>query len=94
MKTAYHVIKTVQVTEKATDMMEQGKYCFKVAPTANKIEIAKAVEELFDVKVEAVNTMNYQGKKKRARGSAKVGKRADWKKAIVTVAAGESIEIY
>jgi large subunit ribosomal protein L23 len=74
-------------------MMEEGKYVFKVADNANKVEIAKAVEQLFDVKVTAVNTMKYQGKKKRLRGM-KMGKRADWKKAIVTLAEGNLIDIY
>ncbi len=93
MTKAYGIIKTVMVTEKATDCMENaGKYVFKVAPTANKIEIAKAVEELFSVKVQAVNTMNYSGKKKR-RGRT-VGKRSDWKKAVVTLAEGNTIDIY
>jgi len=93
MTKAYSIIKTVLVTEKATGMMEEGKYVFKVADGANKVEIAKAVEQLFDVKVTAVNTMKYQGKKKRLRGM-KMGKRADWKKAIVTLAEGNSIDIY
>ncbi|MGL4854594.1 MAG: 50S ribosomal protein L23 [Lentisphaeria bacterium] len=94
MSKAYSIIKTVLVSEKVAELMEnENKYVFKVCTTANKIEIAKAVEELFSVKVEAVNTINYAGKRKRLRGM-KMGKRADWKKAIVTLAEGNSIDIY
>ncbi len=93
MSKAYSVIKTVLLTEKANLQMEEGKYTFKVAINANKIEIAKAVEELFSVKVDSVNTMKYNGKRKRLRGM-KMGKRADWKKAVVTLAEGNSIDIY
>lgn len=92
MSNAYKIIKTVMVTEKASSMIEAGKYTFKVAPGSNKVEIAKAVEEVFGVKVKAVNTLNYLGKTKR-RG-AHVGKRADWKKAVVTLAPGQTIEIF
>jgi large subunit ribosomal protein L23 len=77
------------ITEKATALAEKSKYTFKVNPKANKIEIAKAVMALFDdVKVASVNVMNYGGKKKRMR-SAKLGKRPDWKKAVVTLSEGK-----
>ena len=77
------------VTEKATALRENGVYAFFVDPKANKIEIAKAVTALFDdVKVASVNVMNYAGKKKRMR-SAKLGKRPDWKKAVVTLSEGK-----
>lgn len=92
MSNSFKIIKTVLVTEKASTLMEAGKYTFKVATGANKVEIAKAVEEVFGVKVKAVNTLNYNGKKKR-RG-AYVGKRADWKKAVVTLAPGQTIELF
>lgn len=92
MSKAYSVIKTVLVTEKATEQMEEGKYVFKVAAKSNKVEIAKAIEELFNVKVDSVNTMNYNGKRKRRRGI--MGKKADFKKAVVTLVAGNTIEIY
>ena len=65
---------------------------FKVDVNAEKIEIGKAVEELFNVKVKSVNVMNYSGKAKRAGRSNKMGHRADWKKAVVTLAEG-TIEI-
>ena len=80
------------ITEKSTTLMAEGKYVFEVAKAANKIEIAKAVSEIFKVKVADVNTINVEGKKKRM-GSF-VGKRSDFKKAIVKLAAGETIEFF
>jgi large subunit ribosomal protein L23 len=92
MRTAYDIIQTPLVTEKNNDLAEMKKYVFKVAPNAEKIEIRRAVEELFDVKVKSVNLMNYKGKPKRAGKSATMGRRANWKKAIVTLVDG-SIDI-
>jgi len=90
----YKVIKTVVLTEKSSAAMEdQNKYTFKVASSANKIEIATAVQQIFNVKVQSVNTMNYTGKKKRQR-TAMAGKKANWKKAIVTLKSGEIINLY
>ena len=80
------------ITEKTTALMETGKYVFMVAPTANKVEIAKAVAEIFKVKVESVNTVNVMGKVKRM--GRNLGKRSDYKKAIVKLAAGEIIEFF
>ena len=80
------------ITEKSTTLMAEGKYVFEVAKAANKIEIAKAVSEIFKVKVADVNTVNVEGKKKRMGRS--VGKRSDYKKAIVKLAAGETIEFF
>ena len=71
------------VTEKSNDELQQGKYTFKVNKNATKVEIAKAVEKLFEVKVLNVNTMTVKGKTKRVR--YKEGKTPDWKKAIVTI---------
>ena len=71
------------VTEKSNDGLQMGKYTFKVNKKATKVEIAKAVEKLFEVKVLKVNTMNVSGKTKRVGRS--VGKTSDWKKAIVTI---------
>ena len=89
MKNAYEVIDTVLITEKNAEMTAENKYVFKVHPNSTKVEIGKAVEELFDgVKVKSVNVMNYKGKPKRAGRSMKVGKRADWKKAVVTLSEG------
>ena len=80
------------ITEKSTELMAEGKYVFKVAKAANKIEIAKAVAEIFNVKVEKVNTVNVKGKTKRIGRT--YGKRPDYKKAIVKLKAGESIEFF
>ena len=71
------------VTEKSNDELQQGKYTFKVNKKATKVEIAKAVEKLFNVKVLRVNTINVNGKNKRV--GYHVGKTSDWKKAIVTI---------
>jgi large subunit ribosomal protein L23 len=87
------VILGVQVTEKGTYLAEQAnQYLFRVARTANKVEIKKAVESLFNVTVRDVNTMNYKGKRKRER-TINYGKRADWKRAVVTLKEGDSIEV-
>lgn len=89
-RTAHDIIKTVMVTEKSNDLKEEMKqYFFKVASDANKIEIKQAIEKLFEVKVKSVNTLNYQGKLKRAGRSRKAGRRASWKKAVVTLSEGE-----
>ncbi len=80
------------VTEKSTALMEEGKYVFKVAKSANKIEIGKAVEEIFKVKVADVNTINVTGKMKRMGRT--MGRRPSYKKAIVKLAAGETIAFF
>lgn len=85
------IIKRPLVTEKSVDNAGLHKYTFEVDPRANKIEIRKAVEDIFKVKVRKVNTMNFKGKK-RAFGRY-VGKISDWKKAIVTLREGEKIEL-
>lgn len=71
------------VTEKSNNSLQEGKYTFKVNKKATKVDIAKAVEKLFGVKVLKVNTMNVNGKKKRV--GYHQGKTSDWKKAIVTI---------
>lgn len=80
------------ITEKSTTLMAEGKYVFEVAKAANKIEIAKAISQIFNVKVAYVNTVNVEGKVKRMGRS--IGKRSDYKKAIVKLAAGETIEFF
>lgn len=80
------------ITERTSELMGENKYVFVVDKRANKIEIAKAVTEVFKVKVEKVNTLNVRGKTKRV-GRSK-GKRPDYKKAIVKLAAGESIAFF
>ena len=93
MKDVGRIVKEIQLTEKGTALREIGnKYFFKVAPQANKVEIKWAVEQLFKVKVDKVNTMNYEGKLKRER-SARFGRRADWKRAIVTLREGSTIDL-
>lgn len=89
----YFVIKRPIITEKSTIARdEENKYFFEVDRRANKIEITKAVEKLFKVKVLNVSTMNMLGKKKRMGKVS--GKKSDWKKAIVTLAPGDRIEVY
>jgi len=85
------VILSLVVTEKAERLKaEQSRYTFKVAPTANKIEVRDAVERLFKVHVREVRVMNYLGKMRRMGRFS--GRRSDWKKAIVTLKQGERIE--
>ena len=86
------IIRKLQVTEKGAALNEQRKYLVETAVDANKIEIKYAVEQLFEVKVTNVNTLNYDGKKKRSR-QGRIGSRRDWKRAVVTLAAGNSIEL-
>jgi large subunit ribosomal protein L23 len=93
MKHADSIIKGIQLTEKGTVQSEQNnKYFFKVAPSANKMEIKHAVETLFNVSVASVNTMRYAGKKKRER-TAHFGKRSDWKRAVVSLKEGSKIDL-
>lgn len=86
MKTAYDIIKRPIITEQSMEGAEMMRYVFEVDKTANKIEIAKAVETIFNVKVVKVNTLNMQGKLKRT-GRYPAGRRASWKKAMVTLSA-------
>lgn len=81
MMTSYEIIKKPIITENSMDQMADRKYTFEVAKEANKVEIKKAVEEIFGVKVEKVTTMRVLGKVKRM--GANSGKRPDWKKAVV-----------
>ena len=87
----YDTILAPVITEKATLLSEQNKVVFRVAGDASKDEIAAAVEALFKVNVTKVNTLNVKGKTKRFRGIK--GRRADVKKAVVTLAEGQSIDI-
>lgn len=93
MRSPYDVIVKPIVTEKSMMDMESGRYTFKVLTDANKTEIKIAVEEVFGVKVAKINTLNVKGKVKRQ--GRFVGKRADWKKAIVTLTAdSKAIEFF
>jgi large subunit ribosomal protein L23 len=100
MAQLHDVIIQPVVSEKTTREMEEARtYTFKVAPGANKIEIARAVEKLFDVTVTNVRTMNYAGKARRAlmariSRSQRLGRRPAFKKAVVTLAEGDHIELY
>ena len=93
MKDPRDIIIRPIISERTMDDAQESKYTFVVAKDANKIEIRNAVEAIFDVKVDAVNTMNMRGKIKR-RGRFE-GKRPDWKKAIVKLAPGsKTIEFF
>lgn len=93
MKQAYNVVRRVLVTEKGTRLTAaENKYLFEVDPQANKRDIRRAVEELFNVHVTAVNTMVRAGKKKRLR-TVHYGRTADTKRAVVTLRAGETIPL-
>lgn len=93
MREMYDIIKKYIVTEKSTIVKDEYNKCiFEVDRRANKIEIGKAVEKLFKVKVVDVHVMNVVGKKKRV--GKILGKKRDWKKAIITLAPGNVIEIF
>ena len=92
--TAYDIIKRPIITERSMEQAESKRYTFEVCKDANKIEIAKAVEEIFGVKVAKVNTLNMYGKEKRT-GAFPKGRRPSWKKAMVTLTAdSKSIEFF
>jgi large subunit ribosomal protein L23 len=93
MNEPYDIIQTASLTEKSSLLGEKhNKYVFRVAPHANKIQIKKAIETLFQKKVLDVNTCNYAGKKKRER-TQNYGRKSHWKKAIVTLKEGDKIEL-
>ena len=93
MKDIFQVVKKIRLSEKATLPGEQNnEYVFEVDRKSNKLEIKRAVEKLFEVKVADVRTCNYAGKKKRER-RADFGRTAHWKKAIVKLKDGETIEL-
>ncbi len=87
----YRIIRAPVITEKATRGSEHGQVTFRVALDATKPEIRAAVEGLFGVKVRAVNTLRTEGKKKFARGTR--GQRSDYKKAIITLESGQTIDV-
>ena len=92
MNSVYNVIIRPIVSERSFGLMDQNKYTFEVAKDAAKQEIADAVEKIFGVHVVKVNTMSVKPKKKRVR--YQVGSTRSWKKAIVTIREGETIEIF
>jgi large subunit ribosomal protein L23 len=89
--TIYNILKEPYITEKATDLSKENKYIFKVYPTANKTEIKKAIESLYNVDVMSVHTINIPRKKKRFGKT--MGFKAGLSKAIVEIKAGQKIEI-
>lgn len=80
------------ISEKSYDMIEQNRYTFEVAKTSNKTQIAQAITDIFGVTVTGVNTMNVTGKPRRVRAAK--GKTRDWKKAIVTLKEGDTIDLF
>ena len=94
MKTAYDIIIKPVITEQSMEAVTDKKYVFMVAPDANKIEIKQAIEQIFGVKVDKVNTIRMQGKMKRT-GSYPEGRRAAYKKAVVKLTAdSKTIEFF
>lgn len=89
---SYLILVKPLVTEKASMLGLENKYAFAVAMKANKIEVAKAIEAIYGVKPVKVNILKIEGKKVRSRKNS--GQRKDWKKAIVTLPAGKSIQVY
>lgn len=93
MRNVHQILVKPIVTEKTHDQLDRlGVYTFVVANDANKIEIAQAVEKQFNVKVKNVRTLRYAGKERRV--GRWVGRRASWKKAVVTLAEGDTIELF
>ena len=94
MKNAYDIIKRPVITEQSMEAVTDKKYVFMVAPDANKIEIKQAIEQIFGVKVDKVNTIRMQGKMKRT-GAYPEGRRAAYKKAVVKLTAdSKTIEFF
>lgn len=92
MKDPREVIIRPIISEHSYDMMSENCYTFEVAKSSNKVEIAQAIEAIFDVKVVKVNTLNVKSKPKRVR--YQLGKTRTWKKAMVTLAEGDTIELF
>lgn len=91
VKIKYDLIRKPVISEKSTILGELGKYVFEVAPSSNKPSIKKAIEEIFGVKVKAVNILNQKGKVKKFKGV--IGRRSDVKKAIVTLEKNHMIDL-
>ena len=88
------IIRKPIVSEKSYVLIEENVYTFAVHPEATKPQIREAVEQIFGVRVTKVNTLNRKGKRKRNRKNFSYGKRSDQKRALVTVAEGDSIELF
>ena len=85
------VLRAPRISEKSAKLAEYNQYVFEVAPNATKSDVKAAVEQLFDVSVKAVNVVNVKGKSRSFRNRA--GRRGDWRKAYVTLADGQSIDV-
>jgi large subunit ribosomal protein L23 len=94
VKDAEQVLVRPVVSEKSYALMEDGAYVFVVAPDATKIDVRHAVEQVFGVRVKSVNTLNRKGKRRRNRKTNTVGMRSATKRAVVTLAAGEKIDLF
>jgi large subunit ribosomal protein L23 len=94
MKDPRDIIVAPVVSEKSYALIESGVYTFTVHPSASKPEISDAVEAIWGVRVLKVNTLNRPGKKRRTRGTNRLGKRPDTKRAIVTLAPGDEIPLF
>ena len=94
MKDPRDIISKPVVSEKSYGLLDEGVYTFVVHPSANKTEIRQAVESIFDVRVTNVNTLNRKGKRKRNRRQSTFGRRSDVKRAIVTLAGDDRIELF
>lgn len=95
MLSSYDILRRPVITEKNTFLNTEGKYIFEVALTANKIDVKRAVEEVFNVQVTAVNVIMVKGKLRRSPGRRRTeGMTRSWKKAIVSLAPGNRIELY
>ncbi len=88
----FAVVRQPIITEKSTELAEQGKYVFEVDPRANKLQIREAIEIAFSVRVRKVNVLNVRGASRRF--GTRVGRERDWKKAIVTLADGYEIRLF
>jgi large subunit ribosomal protein L23 len=94
MKDAEQVLMRPVVSEKSYALMEDGSYIFVVAPDATKIDVRHAVEQAFGVRVKSVNTLNRKGKRRRNRKTNSFGTRSSTKRAVVTLAAGDKIDLF
>ncbi|HEY3413005.1 MAG TPA: 50S ribosomal protein L23 [Armatimonadota bacterium] len=92
MRDPYTIIERPLITEKAVDLQHEGKYTFRVAKDANKIQIRQAIESIYSVQVESVNTLNVRGEIRRV-GKGRPGRQPAWKKAYVTLVPGQKIEL-
>jgi large subunit ribosomal protein L23 len=94
MKNAEQILVRPVVSEKSYALMEDGAYIFVVAPDATKIDVRHAVEQVFGVRVKSVNTLNRKGKRRRNRKTNSFGMRSSTKRAVVTLAGGDKIDLF